>query len=140
MNIQNTLLIFLLFCVTLLYRCSCSFDIINVWFWKCSNTDATCVLYQSHIETWDHFFFSFQCFQETWMKLTKNLLRTWFPTDWKNILDLLANNGGNDNDMFLLRYVFQIFIQTIWRERNWRKHGLEPYYIHGWKWKVNHAM
>ncbi|KAG2316368.1 hypothetical protein Bca52824_019490 [Brassica carinata] len=46
-----------------------------------------------------------------------------YTEDWDGILNLLVESGRNKTDMFLLRYVFQCSVHTIWRERNGRKHG-----------------
>ncbi|WZZ22940.1 hypothetical protein YC2023_124327 [Brassica napus] len=34
----------------------------------------------------------------------------------------LVDSGRNSTKMFLLRYVFQTSVHTIWRERNGKKH------------------
>ena len=57
------------------------------------------------------------------MDLTKNLLGCRYTTDWNTILERLVENGRNGDQAFLLRYVFQTTIHTIWREKNGRKHG-----------------
>ncbi|KAG2326666.1 hypothetical protein Bca52824_009394 [Brassica carinata] len=88
--------------------------------------DAQCVLCSGHLETREHLFFSCSYSKQIWKGLTANLLGSRYTEDWNCILEILAGSGGNNTEMFLLRYAFQSSIHTIWRERNGRKHG-EPH-------------
>lgn len=87
------------------------------------NSDAHCVLCTGHIETREHLFFCCPYSQQIWKGLTKNLLRSRYTEDWDGILNLLVESGRNKTYIFLLKYVFQCSVHTIWRERNGRKHG-----------------
>lgn len=39
------------------------------------------------------------------------------------ILQLLVDNHQDMVQLFLIQYTFQITVYSIWRERNWRRHG-----------------
>ena len=86
-------------------------------------SDAYCVLCSGHLETREHLFFSCSYSKQIWRGLTTILLGLRYTEDWSSILDLLADSGRNNTELFLLRYAFQCSIHTIWRERNGRKHG-----------------
>lgn len=87
------------------------------------NSDAHCVLCTSQLETREHLFFCCSYSKQIWKGLTANLLCSRYTEDWNGILTLLLDKGRNKTEMFLLRYVFQCSVHTIWRERNGRKHG-----------------
>ena len=86
-------------------------------------SDAHCILCSGHLETREHLFFSCSYSKQIWRGLTAILLGLSYTEDWSSILDLLADSGRNNTELFLLRYAFQCSIHTIWRERNGRKHG-----------------
>ncbi|XP_056850944.1 uncharacterized protein LOC108838979 [Raphanus sativus] len=63
-------------------------------------------------------------FSETiWRNLTRKLLGQNYSHVWGQILVLLSTNTVSGVKRFLLRYVFQLSIHTIWLERNGRKHS-----------------
>lgn len=43
--------------------------------------------------------------------------------EWATILQLLVDNHQDMVQLFLIQYTFQITVYSIWRERNWRRHG-----------------
>ncbi|KAL0711959.1 hypothetical protein Bca4012_018937 [Brassica carinata] len=64
---------------------------------------------------------SYEITQET--QLMGSLLRTRFTTIWADLMELVLDNRPDMITTFLTRYVFQITIHSIWRERNDRRHG-----------------
>ena len=83
---------------------------------------SLCPMYKPYRNSGTSFFFFCPYSQQIWNGLTKNLLRSRYTEDWNGILNLLVESGRNKTDMFLLRYLFQCSVHTIWRERNGRKH------------------
>lgn len=56
----------------------------------------------------------------------RGLLRTQYTTTWAELSELTLDNSLDMITSFLKRYVFQITIHTLWRERNDRRHGATP--------------
>ncbi|WZZ03011.1 hypothetical protein YC2023_088932 [Brassica napus] len=88
-----------------------------------AQVDDTCVICNASPKSRDHLFFSCTYATEVWSSLSCKLMGTRFTTTWSNILNCLVDKTWSISTMFLLRYVFQATVYSIWRERNWRRHG-----------------
>jgi len=86
---------------------------------------GNCVLCDEDIETRDHLFFSCSYSPQVWSALTRNLLGQHYTTHWESLISILMALPTPKLHLFVLRYVFQLSIHSVWRERNGRKHG-EP--------------
>lgn len=60
-----------------------------------------------------------------WSRLARNLMGSRFTTVWSDILSCLVDTTWSSAYLFLLWYVFQATVYSIWREINGRRHG-EP--------------
>lgn len=86
-----------------------------------------CVLYSGAMETRNHLFF--ECAYnsaEVWGKLMKRVLKAQYMEDWIGLLQVLTAVNQLRAHNFLTRYVFQLAIHSIWKERNGRQHGEAP--------------
>ncbi|KAG7572003.1 Reverse transcriptase domain [Arabidopsis suecica] len=88
---------------------------------------GNCVLCQHHLETRDHLYFSCQYGSKIWAALAKGLLKARYTTDWSLILDYISNQRLECVEGFLIRYVLQVAVYMIWKERNGRRHGESPH-------------
>ena len=61
--------------------------------------------------------------EEIWRNLTRKLLGPRYTYEWSRVLELVSANVLSTTNQFLLRYVFQALVHTIWIERNGRRHG-----------------
>ena len=82
-----------------------------------------CVLCQAPLEDRDHLFFRCKNSEEVWSGLSRTLLGTKFTTRWSEVHKTLIDKTIGKINLFLIRYVFQLAIYSIWKERNCRKHG-----------------
>ncbi|KAG7547111.1 Reverse transcriptase zinc-binding domain [Arabidopsis suecica] len=89
-------------------------------------TAETCILCRGQLETRDHLFFSCHYGSKIWAALAKGLLKTRYTTDWSLILEYISSQQLNRVEGFPIRYVFQVVVYSIWRERNGRQHGEDP--------------
>ncbi|XP_010446110.1 PREDICTED: uncharacterized protein LOC104728885 [Camelina sativa] len=87
------------------------------------DTDGTCVLCHSDLETRNHLFFSCHYATEVWAALAKGLFCIQYTTDWETNLTSISNQQQSRVEAFLQRCVFQVVVYTLWRERNGRRHG-----------------
>lgn len=87
------------------------------------NSAGTCMLCLSHLESRDHLFFECSYAAEVWEATAKVLFHTHYSTNWSMLLAFISLPHKDHIDAFLLRYVFQTVVYTIWRERNGRLHG-----------------
>ncbi|XP_056850253.1 uncharacterized protein LOC108824527 [Raphanus sativus] len=63
-------------------------------------------------------------FTETiWRNLSRKLLGRQYSPNWSQVLALVSANQVSGVTKYLLRYVFQVSVHTIWLERNGRRHG-----------------
>ena len=85
--------------------------------------DATCILCNEDEETCDHLFFGCRYTKQIWKALAEGLLQDRFTIDWSQIIATITNPGLTPINNFLVRYVFQAVVHSIWRERNARRHG-----------------
>ncbi|KAG7583882.1 Reverse transcriptase zinc-binding domain [Arabidopsis suecica] len=74
-------------------------------------------------ETRDHLFFSCNFTSVVWAALVSGLWKTRQTSTWPQILSSISSQSQDRVKGFLLRYVLQATIYTIWRERNNRRHG-----------------
>ncbi|KAG7599681.1 GAG-pre-integrase domain [Arabidopsis suecica] len=74
-------------------------------------------------ETRDHLFFSYNFTSVVWAALVSGLWKTRQTSTWPQILSSISSQSQDRVKGFLLRYVLQATIYTIWRERNNRRHG-----------------
>lgn len=88
-------------------------------------TLSSCYLYPEPLETRDHIFFACPYATEIWRPLKLKLLQSQYTIQWDIVLDILVDTSQGKLKLFLLKYVFQISIHSIWRDMNGRRHG-EP--------------
>lgn len=53
--------------------------------------------------------------EEVWKSLTHKFLSLDYTTEWEEIIRLLTKQTRNKTWLFLLRYVFQATLSTIWK-------------------------
>lgn len=90
--------------------------------WNMGTRDG-CVFCGEELETRDHLFFSCPYSSQIWSSLTRGFLHNRYTTSWSSITPLLLDNSQSPLCTFTLRYVFQLSIHSLWRERNGRRHG-----------------
>nr|ABW81026.1 reverse transcriptase [Arabidopsis lyrata subsp. lyrata] len=90
------------------------------------NVDASCVFCKDSRETKDHMFFNCPYSRTVWKELVSGLLLNNFTEKWLEIMTMLAKKDLDKTKGFIVRYVFQNTIHSIWRERNDRRHGEQP--------------
>lgn len=85
--------------------------------------DPICVLCKQEGETRNHLFFSCAYSSYIWQKLIGGLLGTRYTERWEDIIEIMLDLRQDRVKLFLIRYAFQAAIHSIWRERNYRRHG-----------------
>lgn len=86
--------------------------------------DTACVLCRNHpLETLQHLFFDCSFSTQVWEKLMKGVLGNIFTSNWGSILRIALDQSHRKIRLFVIRYVLQSAVHTIWRERNRRRHG-----------------
>ena len=53
----------------------------------------------------------------------RGLLCSGYTERWDDIVELMLAQGQDRVRLFLIRYTFQAAAHSIWRERNYRRHG-----------------
>lgn len=81
---------------------------------------------QSLWKTRNHLFYTCSYSEEIWKTLTQGLLSSQYTNEWESLLQLLTDQTRSKVHLFLLRYVFQATLSTIWMERNGSRHGEKP--------------
>ncbi|KAF3610217.1 hypothetical protein DY000_02051310 [Brassica cretica] len=61
-----------------------------------------------------------------WRKLVEGLMRDAFTVDWSELISIVSKSWVTPIKTFILRYVMQATVYTIWWERNARRHGEKP--------------
>ncbi|KAG7548101.1 Ribonuclease H domain [Arabidopsis suecica] len=89
------------------------------------SVSGNCV-FCSNSESRDHLFFSCSYASAVWAALVKGLWKSRLTSNWPQILAHISAQSQDHVELFLLRYVLQATIYTIWRERNSRRHGETP--------------
>lgn len=87
---------------------------------------AVSVLRCSKLETRNHLFSECNFSEEIWRNLTQKLLSVQYTSKWNEVTRLINDQTRQKVHLFLLRYVFQAALSTIWCERNGRQHGEKP--------------
>lgn len=82
-----------------------------------NGAQTSCSLCLDPWETRNHLFFACQFSANIWHSLTYKLLDAQFITHWDTILALLSETNQSQLTSFLLRYVFQVVIYSIWQEQ-----------------------
>ncbi|XP_056843011.1 uncharacterized protein LOC130495615 [Raphanus sativus] len=85
--------------------------------------DPICVLCKQEGETRNYLFFSCAYSSYIWQKLIGGLLGTRYTERWEDIIEIMLDLRQDRVKLFLIRYAFQAAIHSIWRERNYRRHG-----------------
>ncbi|KAL9293603.1 putative RNA-directed DNA polymerase [Arabidopsis thaliana] len=85
--------------------------------------DTSCVFCKHPMETREHLFFQCPLSRKIWEKLVRGILLHKFSEKWLEVMKELTNNDHDNTKRFILRFVFQNTIHSIWRERNDRRHG-----------------
>lgn len=49
-----------------------------------------------------------------------------YTNQWERIMRIMIRPQGSKVKSFVIKYMFQFAIHTIWRERNRRRHGESP--------------
>lgn len=88
--------------------------------------NVSCIFCQYNIETRDHLYFDCRFSEEIWSSLPRKLLTTQHTTNWNQLLELIVDKRQEKIKLFLLRYVFQTTLHTIWKERNNMRHVETP--------------
>lgn len=91
-----------------------------------ANVNPSCVLCQHSLETRFHLFFRCSFSATIWKALTQGLLQRRYSTNWHTIISFISKRNHPCIVIFLVRYVFQATIHSIWKERNSRIHGEQP--------------
>ncbi|KAG7543595.1 Reverse transcriptase zinc-binding domain [Arabidopsis thaliana x Arabidopsis arenosa] len=88
--------------------------------------NTKCMLCQEPMETRDHLFFKCPYALKVWTELAKGILKEKFSANWREVLKLTSDTNLDKTHAFILRYVLQNTIHSIWQERNTRRHGDQP--------------
>lgn len=87
---------------------------------------TSCVFCNASSETRDHLFFSCSFTSQVQREVAKNILKTRYSTSWASLINSVSNKWNDRIENFIVRYVFQATVYTIWRERSRRRHGENP--------------
>ncbi|KAG7587392.1 Reverse transcriptase domain [Arabidopsis thaliana x Arabidopsis arenosa] len=93
--------------------------------WK-QNADTSCIFCQEPMETREHLFFLCPYSRKIWEELASGLLSDKYSARWQEVMEVLASKELDNTKRFIIGYVFQNVIHSIWRERNDRRHGEQP--------------
>lgn len=85
--------------------------------------NANCIFCIFGAESRNHLFFYCSYSEKIWRNLVGRLMGRNYTCIWDEVLYLISTNIGSRTKLFLLRYVFQVAIHTIWMERKGRRHG-----------------
>lgn len=85
--------------------------------------NTTCPLCNEAEKTREHLFFSCRYSKQVWKILAEGLLQARFTTDWNELIAIITSPGLTPTKNFLVRYAFQAAVNSVWRERNARRHG-----------------
>ena len=88
------------------------------------NVDTSCVFCQEPLEIILHLFFKCQFSIQMWEALMKGVMKNQYTMEWASIIRLVTESSHwSKAQMFIVRYILQSTVHTIWRERNRRRHG-----------------
>ncbi|XP_024006101.1 uncharacterized protein LOC112082812 [Eutrema salsugineum] len=88
-----------------------------------ANISSACIFCNDPMETREHLFFSCRFSIKVWTNLAKGILLRNFTADWSTIINLISESHQQSVKWFLIRYLFQTVLYTLWREQNDRRHG-----------------
>ncbi|XP_048634909.1 uncharacterized protein LOC125608532 [Brassica napus] len=93
-----------------------------------TSINGVCVLCQEEEETCPHLFFKCRYLRKVWKSLIGGIMKEAFSLEWSVILDLISQSSSSftPSEVFIIRYIFQALLHSIWRERNARRHGEQP--------------
>lgn len=90
------------------------------------NVDTACVFCQDPFETLARLFFECPYSSQIWEVLMKGVMGTHYTSNWRSITRAALDNTQGKIKLFVVRYVLQAAVHTVWRERNRRRHGESP--------------
>ncbi|XP_024004984.1 uncharacterized protein LOC112082115 [Eutrema salsugineum] len=90
--------------------------------WK-GDIDTSCSFCDETVESREHLFFACPYTKEIWEALVGNLMGANFTSNWLELITCITQPPYNAVVSFILRYIFQATVHTIWCERNRRRHG-----------------
>ena len=91
------------------------------------NADGSCVLCRNPLETAMHLFCQCPYSMQIWEALMKGVLRDQFTVDWESLVRLTTiNQSWSKVKLFVIRYMMQSAVHTIWMEGNRRRHNESP--------------
>lgn len=85
--------------------------------------NTTCILCNDTPESCAHLFFECRYSIHVWRKLVAGLMQDEFTTDLNSLVSIVSKKWQTPIKTFILRYVLQATMHTIWWERNARRHG-----------------
>ena len=85
-------------------------------------TTTSCCLCPATLETRNHMFFQCSFSEEIWRNLTHKLLSGQYISEWDEVTRLINDQTRQNVHLFLLRYMFQATLSTVWYGRNGRRH------------------
>lgn len=88
--------------------------------------DRSCVLCNDPLETMEHLFFECEYSAQIWKQMMEGVLLHKYTNQWERIMRIMIRPQGSKVKSFVIKYMFQLAIHTIWRERNRRRHGESP--------------
>lgn len=96
-------------------------DWMSLW---TAHVDPSCVFCSYGGNTRPSFFFFCHCYSSRiWEKLTQGLLQDQFTITYVDIVSGLTDSRFNPTKRFILWYLFQACMHSVWCERNKRRHG-----------------
>lgn len=82
------------------------------------------VCFVKPLETINHLFFKCPFSMKVWEALMKGVMKNQYTMEWASIIRLVTEGSHwSKVQMFMVRYILQSTVHTIWRERNRRRHG-----------------
>ncbi|XP_023638041.1 uncharacterized protein LOC111830437 [Capsella rubella] len=91
-----------------------------------SGISTGCAFCNDPWETRDHLFFSCPYSSQVWHDLTSRLLQAQYTPLFWDVVSLISGTQLPPTVRYIIRYVFQSTIHSLWRERNNRRHGERP--------------
>ncbi|KAL9812423.1 putative reverse transcriptase zinc-binding domain-containing protein [Arabidopsis thaliana] len=80
--------------------------------------NTNCMLCHEPMETRHHLFFGCSYSQKVWEKLIRGILLDKYSTYWREVFKTICDKNYDKTKIFILRYVFQNTVHSIWGERN----------------------
>lgn len=80
--------------------------------------DTVYVLCKNAPESRDHLYFECSFSSQVWEHLVKGILRNDYTTDWHAVVRLINDQSVEKKKIFCIRYAFQTYVYSLWRERN----------------------